>query len=110
MTKDKSLEQLRVEDYFSVKNRKIPDQLLSQIQNQWQQNQQARSGGGIFNGSGNNLSNGLFGNGNNGGILFGNSGGNLFGNKNGLGGGLLGNNSQNGSGLFGGNQGVRNFS
>ena len=94
--KDKSLEQLRAEDYFACKNRKIPDQLLSQIHNQWQINQQNRTGGGFLNGSGNNQSNGLLGNGNNSGGIFGNRSGSL-----------LGNGSQNGSGLLGGNQGVK---
>jgi len=78
--KHKSLDELRVEDYFSYKGNKIPQQNLNIIHDQWQKNINSRGN----NGGGNNL----FGGSNNNN----NGGGNLFGR----------NNNNNGGGLFGG--------
>jgi len=105
--KGKSLDELRVEDYFSYKGNKIPNQNLTIIHQQWQQNIQNRGGqsGNMLGGNNNN---------NNGGNLFGgnnnnnNNNGGLFGNKNNSGGLFGGNNNNNNGGLFGGNNNSNN--
>jgi len=104
----KSLDELRVEDYFSYKGNKIPNQNLNIIHQQWQQNIQNRGGaqsGNMFGGNNNNNNGGgnLFGGNNNN-----NNNGGLFGNKNNSGGLFGGNNNNNNGGLFGGNNNNNN--
>jgi len=83
---DRSLDELRMEDYFAVKSNAIPDNIMSRLKTKWEANIKSQSSP-IFGGSilGNNNSGGmnsLFGVMNNqnqsGNSLVGNSGGGLF--------------------------------